>query len=112
MSLPNPNVFGPATLAMSQGISAFMTFVPNISEIRKADPVNNPDIAADVRMGEIAAATLTMGVGLIASSLTGSPAPTVISLIVCVILIALFESVLKADHPMENRRMYLVTEDN
>lgn len=105
MALPNPNIFGPATLAMSQGITAFMTFLPSISDVRKASASEDIDLVADVRMGEIAASTLTLGVGLIASSLTGSPAPTVIAVLVCVILIGLYESILQADRPMEPKRI-------
>ncbi len=110
--LPDPNIFGPATLAMSQGIGAFMTFLPKISEIRAAHPSTNPDIAADVRMGEVAASTLTLGVGLVASSLTGSPVPAFVALIVCIVLITLFESILRADHPLEHptRHLTLVKE--
>jgi hypothetical protein len=69
------DMFGPAMLSVTSGMQAFQGLLPKISDIRKADPQNNPDIAADVRMGEVAAGTLTMGIGLIASSLTQSPLP-------------------------------------
>lgn len=100
-------LFGPATLAVSQGVSAFVAFLPKFTDVRKMSPENNPDFAADVRMGELAAGTVTMGVGLIASSLTGSPVPAWTALVVVLILVALYESTLRADRPMEPKNAQL-----
>lgn len=91
---PNPNIFGPATLCISQSIGAFTTFLPNFTEVRKADPTDNPDVVNDVRMGEVAAVTLALGVGAVASSLTGSPVPAVVALVTCIVLITLYEAAL------------------
>lgn len=100
MPLPDPDIFGPATLSVTQGITAFSTFLPKLSEVRKATPENNPDIAGDVRMGEVAAATITLGMGMIASSLTGSPVPAFASLIMTCVLIGIYETALRADMPL------------
>ncbi|HET7414768.1 MAG TPA: hypothetical protein VFI97_03630 [Arthrobacter sp.] len=91
---PNPAIFGPASLCVTQGISAFTAFLPHFTEVRKADPSANPDVVTDVRMGEIAAVTLTLGVGVIASSLTGSPVPAVVSAITAAVLVTLYEAAL------------------
>lgn len=99
--MPNPEIFGPATLSISQGVTAFNTFLPKFTEIRKANPSENPDFAADVRMGEIAACTVTLGIGMIASSITGSPAPVYTAALVCLMLVVLYETTLRADRPME-----------
>lgn len=101
MPLPNPDVFGPASLAVTQGVTAFSTFLPKFSDVRKNHPDDNPDFAADVRMGEVAAVTVTMGIGLIASSLTGSAAPAIVSALTCLVLVVLYESTLRANRPME-----------
>lgn len=95
---------GSAMLSVTSALQAFQSLLPKISDIRKADPANNPDIAADVRMGEIAAASMTMGVGLIASSLTQSSLPTVTALVIVVILVTIYESTLRAERPFENHR--------
>ncbi len=108
--LPNPEMFGPATFALGQTVSAFTTFLPKFTEIRKANPKDNPDIAADMRMGEIAAVTVSLGIGAIASSMTGSPVPVVVSLLVCVILVVLYESTLTADRPMEPKSSLTVAQ--
>lgn len=97
--LPKPEIFGPATLVVTQGISAFQAFLPKFSEVRAAHPENNPAVAADVRMGEVAAVTVTIGMGLICSSLTGSSIPAVVSVITCGILAVLYESTLQAHDP-------------
>ncbi len=102
MALPNPEIFGPATLSMSQAISGFNSFLPKLSEVRKAAP-NDPDMAGDVRMGEVGASTLVLGVGIIASSLTGSPAPIVTGMFMCLVMICLYEIALRGDRPFNPR---------
>ena len=97
--LPSPDLYGPATLALTLGFTAFQNYLPKLSEVRRATPDTAPDVAADVRVGEIAASVVTIGAGLIASSLTGSPLPTFIAGIVCIALIALYESTLQARNP-------------
>lgn len=95
------SIFGPASLSMTQGFSAFNAFLPKLTDIRKTMPSENPDFAADVRLGEAAAASLTIGMGLIASSLTQSPVPAIVALLMAIGLVVLYESVLRADRPME-----------
>lgn len=97
----NAEMFGPTALAVTQGVTAFSIFLPKISEVRRNTPEHNPDFAADVRMGEVAAATLTLGIGAIASSLTGSPLPAIVGVITTFVLVAIYESTLRADRPLE-----------
>lgn len=104
-------MWGPASLIATSGISLFQQFLPKFSEIRAGHPDTNPDLVADVRMGEVAACTLTMGTSLIASSLIGSPAPAVIGLLVCISLVMLYESVLNANNPGMPKPRTVVTND-
>lgn len=97
----DPSLVGPATLAVSQAVSAFNAFLPPIADIRKKTPEEDTEFTADVRMGEIAAVSITMGVGVIVSSLTGSSAPAVVALLCSVGLIVLYETALRADKPLE-----------
>jgi hypothetical protein len=99
--MPNENMLGPATLSITQGMTLFIALLPKFSEVRKADPIVNPDIAADVRMGEIAACTLTISIGIMTTSLTGNAIPTYTAIITCGILVALYESTLRANRPLE-----------
>lgn len=100
MPLPNPEMFGPAMLGVTQGITAFTTLIPPLADIRKADP-SDASFAADVRMGEVGAVTLTLGIGVISSSLTGSPIPAGTAVLMCAILLCVYESALKGDRPFE-----------
>lgn len=110
---PRPEMMGAASLVIAQGVGSFSTFLPKFSDVRRGNPADQPDFAADVRMGEIAAVTVTMGVGAIASSLTGSAVPALSALAVCIILVVLYESTLTANKPLEpHARLTLVPEDN
>jgi hypothetical protein len=103
--MADPNMLGPSTLAITQGIGAFSAFLPKLSEVRRADPVANPDIAADVRMGEVAAVALTVGVGVMVSSFTGSNAPVYTAVFVSLSLVMIYESALRGDRPFERKEV-------
>lgn len=92
---------GVAAIALTQSFAQFQAYMPKISEIRKADPTVDFDLVGDVRIGEIAAFVGSVGVGVIVSSITGDPVPAYVSVTVCIILIALYESVLRSIRPME-----------
>lgn len=81
--------------AAVQGGSAFSNFLPKITDVSAKNP-NDESYANDIRMGEIAAITVTIGIGVIASSLCGSSVPAVTSLVMCAILVALYEIALAA----------------
>lgn len=85
---------GIATLSITQGFAQFNVFLPKISEVRKAE--RGDDVAADVRVGELAAIAGTVGVGLIASTLSGSKLPVVVSVVVCLLMVTIYETVLAA----------------
>lgn len=91
---------GAATLAMTQGISAFTFFLPKISDVRKAS-VNDPSAVADIRVGEAGGLVVAFGIGAIVSGLTKSTLPVVISLLVALIIICLYETVLRSN-PLES----------
>ncbi len=83
-----------AILAMTTGVGYFNVMLPPISEVRKATLADR-SFSCDVRIGEMAASGLTMGIGLVASSLTGSPVPAVIALITSVGLVCMYENTLR-----------------
>lgn len=95
------DVFGPASLAAGQTLSSFASFLPRLSEVRKANAAAEPDIVGDVRLGEVAASAIAIGVGVIASSLSGSPVPMYAAALVAVILIVVYEIALRGDRVME-----------
>lgn len=95
------DVFGPASLAAGQTLSGFITFLPRLSEVRKANASAEPSIVGDVRLGEVAASAIAIGVGVIASSLSGSPIPMYSAALVAVIVICVYEAALRGDRIME-----------
>lgn len=88
-------------MALTQGISIFTNFLPPLSEVRRNDPSVNPEFAADVRVGEMAAVGLTVGIGAVSAALSKSNTPIVIALVTAVGLILIYESTLRADRPGE-----------
>lgn len=97
------DIYGPAMLGVTSGMQAFMTMLPRLSDIRKGDPATDPGLAADVRMGEVAGVSLTLGLGVISSSLTRSPIPALTALVMSIVLVSIYESALRADRPFEAR---------
>jgi hypothetical protein len=94
----DPGVSGPAFMAVTQSLSLFQSFTPSFVEIKNGD-VSDPAFVTDVRMGELAAATLTLGIGAIASSFTGSAIPMGVSTLMAFTLIVLYESALRYEGP-------------
>ncbi len=97
-------MIGPFSLIVSIAFGAFTHFLPPLSEVRRGDPANNPDLVGDVRMGEIAAITLTIGVGTIMSSLAKSPVPAFMALLIVLVLVCLYETALNGNKPGNPKR--------
>lgn len=96
--MANSDALGPATLAISQSIGAFQFFLPRLSDVRRS--TNDPDMIGDVRLGEVAAGALCLGTGLIVSSLSGSPYPAMVALLMFAILMVVYETALRGDKPL------------
>ena len=99
------DALGPATIAIGQSVGAFQFFLPRLSDVRKSTVDTDPDMAGDVRLGEVAAATLTLGIGIMVSSLSGSPYPAYVSVLMCLILICVYESALRGNKPLQPRTL-------
>ena len=93
----DPGRIGPTTMGLTQAISLFQGFLPKFSDIRSKNPADNPEFVKDVRMGMLAASLLTIGIGAIMSSLTGTPYPAVVSLVAVVGLMSLYETALQSN---------------
>jgi hypothetical protein len=92
--VPNPEALGPASLAVGQSVSSFSIFLPKFTDVRQANPKDETMIK-DLRLGEFGAATVAIGVGLILSSISGQPAPAIVSVIMVLILVMLYEKAMK-----------------
>lgn len=90
-------------LAVGQGIAVFNTMMPPITEIRKRTPDTDPEFAADVRVAEIVGSVITLGIGLIMSSLSQSSLPALVAIMVAAGLTITYECVLRSWRPMEGK---------
>ncbi len=99
--MPNTAVTSAVLLAATSSVPVFAALLPDLATVRKS--VGNPDTVNDVRMGEAAATGIVISIGLIASSLTKSPVPAMITIVVSAGLVVMYESVL-ASTPKEVRK--------
>jgi hypothetical protein len=97
----DPSIIGPSLQAATTAFSAFNTFLPDLSKIREGNSELDHSLVANVRMGEVAAAGVVLGIGAITSALTGDPTPTLIAAVAVVALIFLYEATLRAERPFE-----------
>ena len=110
--MPVPNdALGPAPLALTQSIGAFQFFLPKLSDVRRASLKDSPDMVGDVRMGEVAAGALCLGIGAIMSSMTGSPYPAIISVAMMLTLVCVYETALRGDMPFNPLRSAVRSDD-
>lgn len=100
MPINDPVTLSVTTVAITTAVGAFYQMLPPISEVRKRS-ASESEFAADVRVGEVAAASIALGIGAIASSLSGSVTPVLVSLIFAGGFIFLYESILKGNRPLE-----------
>lgn len=77
-----------AGIAVGQTITAYQFFLPSLSEVRRAipGPYGNRDVVADVYMGQVAAGAVSIGVGAMLASVTGSRMPVYISVFIAAII--------------------------
>lgn len=100
--------FGSASFAVSQSVSSYMQFLPKITDVRKAS-INDADFVYDLRIAEIAGAVITIGIGVIVSSMTQSSAPIFAGLFISLVIVCLYETVLRKDAPAsEQKKVTLV----
>ena len=86
--------FGTATLAITQSVVAFTAFLPNFTEIGKAD---KDQIIGEVRLGETAAVVIALSIGGLLSWLTQSTVPFFVAALMTTILVAMYEVALRKE---------------
>lgn len=80
-------------LSVSQSVVVFTALLPPFADVRKGNKAD-PNMRDDVRMGELAASALVIGIGIIASGVAGSPTPAMASVLCAVALVFMYETVL------------------
>ena len=87
-------------LAITASVGVFDNLLPQFSDVRKS--LGELDMANDVRMGEVAAFALVVGIGVTATILTRSPIPATVSILSAAVLVLMYETALQTT-PKEMR---------
>lgn len=85
---------GSSSLAISQAVIAFGTFLPNFVEVGRSD---KNVIKGEVRLGESAAVITALSVGALLGWLNGSAVPFYIAAAMAAVLIGLYEAALRME---------------
>jgi hypothetical protein len=99
--MPSPESMGVAALSLGQSFAFFNQYMPPIADVRKADP-GNAEFVGDVRIGEVAALTGSLAIGAIVTWITGDPTPIYVSVLVCSVMIGVYEMTLRRYRPLES----------
>lgn len=83
--MADASAVGAATISLGQVVSAYQFFLPKISEVRRANK-DDPSMRADVAVGQFAAGAMTVAVGVLLSSMTGSKLPLWTALFIAAII--------------------------
>lgn len=91
---------GVAALALGQTVGAYAFFLPSLREVRQAPPTD-PLIRGDVRLGQVAAGALSIGIGAIMANLTGSTVPLLVAVFIAAIISVIYEFALRGERILE-----------
>lgn len=83
-----------ATISLGQTVTAYSFFLPRLQDVRRGDPLN-PDVRADVILGQVAAGALSLAVGVLLSGMTGSPYPTYTALFIAAVIAITYQYALR-----------------
>lgn len=98
--MPRPESFGFAALALGQSMSQFNAFMPPLADVRRSSP-SDPVMAGDVRTGEVASLVGSLLVGAVVGWITGDPTAAYVSVIICAVMVGMYEYIFRANRPME-----------
>lgn len=85
-----------ATISLGQTVGAYAFFLPPLREVRKGDP-SDPDVRGDVVLGQVAAGSLSLAVGVMLSWMTGSPYPTYTALFIALVIAVVYQYALRVE---------------
>jgi hypothetical protein len=83
-----------SSIAIGQTVSAYQFFLPPLREVRQAGP-DDATMRSDVYVGQMAAGSVSVGVGVMLSFLTGSKLPAFVSAFIALIIAAIYHYTLK-----------------
>jgi hypothetical protein len=86
--MDNGTTVAVSAVVIGQTVTAYQFLLPSLSEVRRAHagPHGNRDIVSDVYMGQAAAGALSIGVGVMLSTLTGTRFPVYTAVFIAAII--------------------------
>lgn len=78
-----------SAISIGQTVGAYQFFLPTLREVRQADS-NDPRMRGDVYLGQVAAGSVSLGVGLLLGWMTGSKLPLVVSGFIALVIAGLY----------------------
>lgn len=83
-----------SSIAIGQTVSAYQFFLPPLREVRQAGD-DDTTVRSDVYMGQMAAGSVSIGVGVLLSFLTGSKLPAFVSAFIALIIAGIYHYAMK-----------------
>lgn len=87
-------------LSLGQTVTSYSIFLPPISEVRRAT-ADDSLVRGDVRMGQFAAAAVSLTVAYVLTNLTGSFTPFVATAIVSAVIAGVYEMAMRGERIFE-----------
>lgn len=91
---------GAASIAIGQTVVAYQIFLPRLGEVRRAD-TDDPMMRGDVLLGQLAAGSVSVMVGLMLTQMSGSRMPLMVSLFIAVLIAGIYQYALNGNRVME-----------
>lgn len=91
----SPELVGVVTLSLTQAVSVFNAFLPPLTDVRRSS-VSSRAALLDVRVGEIAASAMVLGIGAVLSTLVGNYRPLMVSIAGALGMIGVYEFTLRS----------------
>lgn len=89
-------IMAAATVSLGQSVTAYSFFLPPLREVRRAS-THDSAMRGDVRMGQVAAAAVTLSVGAMLSYLVGSAVPLTVAMLTAFVIAALYQTALNGE---------------
>ncbi len=83
--MADPGALSSASIAIGQTVFTYSYFMPPLREVRKSSK-DDPDMRGDVLLGQIAAGSVSMAVGMMLTWMTGSKAPVYTTLFIAAVI--------------------------
>ncbi len=85
----DPSALQASTISIGQTVVAYQFFLPTLREVRQAD-ARDPQMRGDVYLGQVAAGSVSLGVGILLGWMTGSKLPLVVSAFIALVIAGLY----------------------